>query len=88
MSKSQWQNRAYSKQKWREVGDGSNRMRYEKSHPWHFTGEGRDAAAREAYAANYGLIDWADDGEDTQPGEGGGCLDGGESTDGAGNGTP
>ena len=26
-----------SKLRWKDEGDGSGRMRYEKSHPWHFT---------------------------------------------------
>jgi len=63
MSESQWKSRQYSRMKWKEQGDGTGRMRYEKSHPWHFTGEGRDAAAKEAYATNYDLIDWSDTGD-------------------------
>lgn len=62
MNKSEWQHRKHSKQKWKELSDGTGRMRYEKKHPWHFTGEGRDAAAKEAYAANYDLIDWTNGG--------------------------
>lgn len=59
---SEWQSRQYSKMKWKEVPDPTKRMRYEKSHAWHFTFEGRDVDANEAYAKNYDAIDWSDDG--------------------------
>jgi hypothetical protein len=64
---SEWQNRKYSQMKWKETGDGSNRMRYEKSHAWHFTFEGRDKEANQAYQANYDLIDWSDGGGSEKP---------------------
>jgi hypothetical protein len=60
MSKSEWQSRKYSKQKWKELPDATKRMRYEKSHAWHFTFENHD---KEAYAKGYDAIDWSDDGK-------------------------
>lgn len=64
MKGNEWQSRKYSKQKWKEVPDSTKRMRYEKSHAWHFTFDNRDAEAREAYVKNYDAIDWSDDGKD------------------------
>ncbi len=43
---------------WKTVDDG--RMRFEKSHPWHFSGEGRTEEEMTAYANGYSQIDWSD----------------------------
>lgn len=43
---------------WFPVTD--DRMRYEKSHPQMFTGEGRTEEERDAYRRNYEGIDWSD----------------------------
>ena len=55
---SEWRKRKYSQQKWKELGDQTKRMRYEKSHAWHFTFDDRDKEAKESYSKNYDLIDW------------------------------
>jgi hypothetical protein len=40
--------------------DGTGRMRYEQSHPWSFSGEGRTPEEQNAYRAGYDAIDWSD----------------------------
>jgi len=49
---SEWKERKWSRQKWKDLGDGTNRQRFEKSHPWHFT------QTSDAYKTGYDLIDW------------------------------
>ena len=63
MSDGEWRERKHSRQKWKELGDGSGRQRFEKSHPWHFT------QTSDTYKANYDLIDWgngSDGSDDTE----------------------
>lgn len=43
---------------WTEVPDG--RMRYEQSHPMHFSAQGRTESELEAYRKGYDDIDWSD----------------------------
>lgn len=52
MSGDEWKERKWSRQKWKDLGDGTGRQRFEKSHPWHFT------ETSDAYKTNYDLIDW------------------------------
>jgi len=51
---SEWYNKRDSKARWKE--EKSTKMRYELSHPWHFTFENSD---KEKYDAGYDMIDWS-----------------------------
>ena len=58
MSGGEWKERKWSRQKWKELGDGTGRQRFEKSHTWHFT------ETSDAYKANYDLINWSNSSDD------------------------
>lgn len=63
---SEYKPRAYSRLKWKDMGDGTNRQRFEKAGAWHFTFEKSDKAA---YAKGYDGINWTngpDEEEETE----------------------